>query len=266
MEDEETSLMPHNHSAWYARRRVPLLLLAGACALLIIVMAGPPRSRGKAEGSLPGEPNHASVHGGPAGKAAAAGGCECSKVRVDFYGESLCPDCQHMVRDVLAPMFSNGIADLIDLRYHAFGNVRNNSDGSWSYQHGDNEGKYNRYILCAQHFHSKQTEWFPYVRCLADNMHSLDHKADECATGQSWDAAQISGCANGDKGKQLERQAAEATWALRPRHTFVPWMVVNGVAIGSDYDKLFLYICTASSANPKPDACYDLPERMRHQG
>lgn len=43
-------------------------------------------------------------------------------------------------------------------------------------------------------------------------------------------------------------------------------MVVNGVGIGSDYDKLFLYICTASSANPKPDACYDLPERMRHQG
>lgn len=43
-------------------------------------------------------------------------------------------------------------------------------------------------------------------------------------------------------------------------------MVVNGVAIGSDYDKLFLYICTASSASPKPDACYDLPERMRHQG
>lgn len=38
---------------------------------------------------------------------------------------------------------------------------------------------------------------FPYVRCLADNMHSLDHKADECAAGQKWEAAQISGCANG---------------------------------------------------------------------
>lgn len=168
---------------------------------------GPPRSRANAEGGLPGEPNHASVHGGPAGSAAAAAaaaaaGCDCGKVRVDFYGESLCPDCQvgrptcwsgkagrqisqqaraeveqqvalprllrapgpelseraglcggsllccnlslprghchalwlavqqpsprcaacqcpllqHMVRDVLAPMFSNGIADLIDLR------------------------------------------------------------------------------------------------------------------------------------------------------
>lgn len=33
------------------------------------------------------------------------------------------------------------IARLFSLcrRYHAFGNVRNNSDGSWSYQHGDSE-------------------------------------------------------------------------------------------------------------------------------
>lgn len=51
-----------------------------------------------------------------------------------------------------------------------------------------------------------------------------------------------------------------------PPHALPRRMVVNGVAIGSDYDKLFLYICTASPADPKPDACYDLPERMRHQG
>lgn len=31
--------------------------------------------------------------------------------------ESLCPDCQHMVRDVLAPLFKNGVADLMRLRY-----------------------------------------------------------------------------------------------------------------------------------------------------
>jgi hypothetical protein len=101
--------------------------------------------------------------------------------------------------------------------YHAFGNVKNGSDGEFSYQHGPSEwgggmrrrdclqrgtpriplavapakplppharplvqtcrlavhgvctavppcaadeGKYNRYILCAQHFHPKQREWW----------------------------------------------------------------------------------------------------------
>lgn len=42
-----------------------------------------------------------------------------------------------MVRDVLAPMFSNGQAALMDIKYIAFGNVRNKSDGSYAYQHGD---------------------------------------------------------------------------------------------------------------------------------
>jgi uncharacterized protein (DUF2147 family) len=38
------------------------------------------------------------------------------KVEVGFFGESLCPDCQHMVQDVLAPLFANGVADLMSLR------------------------------------------------------------------------------------------------------------------------------------------------------
>lgn len=33
----------------------------------------------------------------------------------------------------------------------------------------------------------------------------------------------------GDQGKQLEKKAAEATWALRPRHTFVPWCALLGL-------------------------------------
>lgn len=29
----------------------------------------------------------------------------------------LCPDCRHMVKDVLAPLFENGVADLMKLKY-----------------------------------------------------------------------------------------------------------------------------------------------------
>lgn len=56
----------------------------------------------------------------------------------------LCPTLQHMVRDVLAPMFSNGVAALADIRYIAFGNVRNRSDGGYAYQHGEG-------AQCARH-------------------------------------------------------------------------------------------------------------------
>ena len=38
---------------------------------------------------------------------------------------------------------------------------------------------------------------FPYVKCFADKMHALEAEADACASGQAWDAAEISSCASG---------------------------------------------------------------------
>jgi interferon gamma-inducible protein 30 len=70
----------------------------------------------------------------------------------------------------------------------------------------------------------------------------------------------------GDQGKKLELAAAKATWALRPRHTFVPWIVVNGVALGGDFERLERYVCAAAPAAARPPACYDLPEGLKHMG
>ncbi|PSC74983.1 Gamma-interferon-inducible lysosomal thiol reductase [Micractinium conductrix] len=266
-----------HHKPWYAKRKVQGAAIAGAgcCLLLVFVMAGPrplindglvdgPTTTAAGAGvQQSGDALAATQKGGAVGAAAAAGR---SKVRVDFYGESLCPDCQHMVRDVLEPMFETGVAAVMDLRYVAFGNVRNNSDGTFAYQHGPAEGKYNRHILCAQHRHPGQDEWFPYVKCLADNMRALDSKATGCAEERGWDTAQIGGCAEGEEGKGLEQAAAEATWALHPKHNFVPWMVVNGAPIGALYDQLQMFVCAASPVEGRPEACYSLPERMQHQG
>ena len=44
------------------------------------------------------------------------GGSGGGLVAVDFLGESLCPDCRHMVVDVLQPLFANGVAELMHLR------------------------------------------------------------------------------------------------------------------------------------------------------
>ena len=48
--------------------------------------------------------------------AAVSGSGGGGKAEVGFFGESLCPDCQHMVQDVLAPLFANGVAELMSLR------------------------------------------------------------------------------------------------------------------------------------------------------
>lgn len=82
---------------------------------------------------------------------------------------------------------------------------------------------------------------FPYVRCLAEKMHQLGSEADHCAQAQGWDPAQISGCAGGDEGATLEKAAADETWGLRPRHTSVPHILVNGVPIWDDFGRLPRY-------------------------
>jgi hypothetical protein len=60
------------------------------------------------------------------------------KVKVEFYGESLCPYCIKFTLEQLAALFETGLADIIDLQYIASGNARPSSDGSGGIvcQHG----------------------------------------------------------------------------------------------------------------------------------
>ena len=44
----------------------------------------------------------------------------------------------------------------------------------------------------------------------------------------------------------LQRQAAHATGSLRPPHSYVPWVTVNGIPIGGAYEQtLQVFICAA---------------------
>ena len=46
-------------------------------------------------------------------------------------------------------------------------------------------------------------------------------------------------------GVELEVQAAAATAALDPPHVYVPWVTVNGIAIGEGYQFLLTFVCAA---------------------
>lgn len=189
-------------------------------------------------------------------------------VKVDFYGESLCPDCRHMVMDVLAPLFSNGVSKLMELRYIAYGNVRGDltKGEEISCQHGADECKYNRYINCAQKLlDNDQEKWFPYVLCMAENMSKLANQADICAEKVGLQSSDISTCGHGSEGDELELEAAKDTGALDPKHTFVPWVVVNGIALGAAFEDLGRFICVATPPGlGRPPACSELPESLKH--
>ncbi|KAK2076284.1 hypothetical protein QBZ16_001216 [Prototheca wickerhamii] len=179
---------------------------------------------------------------------------------VEFYGESLCPDCKHMVEDILAPMFESGVADLMTLKYVAYGKVK---DGQC--QHGPRECLFNRYINCAQELHPQQRDWFPYVQCLAGDLAHIEDKAPGCASARGWRHADLEACAMGSKGQALELVAEQATQRLEPKLTNVPWVLINGVPLGKDFENLDRYVCASSGATGRPDVCNDLTARTRYQ-
>lgn len=188
-------------------------------------------------------------------------------VNVDFYGESLCPDCRHMVLDVLKPIMDQGLGSFIDLRYIAYGNVRKTNDGSTQCQHGEMECLYNKYINCAQEMNSDA--WFGYVACMAEDLGTLrgsngDSRAEKCAQDNGLSAVKVKECATGKRGDALEKLAGSETDGLVPKHTFVPWIVVNGVAIGNDFENLDRYICAALDGD-LPEACFNMRPSIMHQ-
>jgi interferon, gamma-inducible protein 30 len=190
------------------------------------------------------------------------------KVIVDFYGESLCPDCRHMMLDVLQPIMDNGLGPFIDLRYIAWGNVRSMNGDTPQCQHGELECLYNRYINCAQEMDSNA--WFGYVSCLAQDLSALrrddgESRAETCAKENGMSHASLKTCATGDKGRSLEKLARSDTEALVPKHTFVPWIVVNGAAIGNTFNDLDRYICAAIGGD-LPEACFNIRDSIMHQG
>jgi hypothetical protein len=43
-------------------------------------------------------------------------------------------------------------------------------------------------------------------------------------------------------------------------------ILVNGVAIGGDFENLERYVCAAAPAASRPEACYQLPSSLQHMG
>lgn len=47
------------------------------------------------------------------------------KVEVNLFAEAGCPYCAHFTVASIAPMFENGLSDLMNFRYIAWGNAKN---------------------------------------------------------------------------------------------------------------------------------------------
>lgn len=193
------------------------------------------------------------------------------KVKVDFYGEALCPFCAKFTLTVVDTLIANKVMDAADFSYIPYGNAHFNQDsGELQCQHGPRECQLNKLLGCAIELHPTLNAWFPFVKCVErgefDGRHrrlfagsSIDDVAHSCAKEAQLDASQILDCYSGQRGEDLQQLARNKTDALRPPHQWVPWLVVNGVPLFDDMDNLQLFICAAAEPEQRAPACYEPP-------
>lgn len=196
-----------------------------------------------------------------------------SDVNVTLYAEALCPFCAKWVATTKHLFSEDKLGPLIEFRYVAYGNVRvNASSGELMCQHGPHECALNRVINCAQAHHPDWNVWLPFVRCIeeeAANKHDapdVENIVMQCGSDTHINGQVILDCSKGEQGNTLEREAGEETAALRPQHRYVPWLVVNGIALGGDYESLYKFVCVATAVHTRPDICFENPDPPEGDG
>lgn len=182
-------------------------------------------------------------------------------VDVNFYGEALCPYCARFIDNTAWKLYANGIMNLTNFRYVPWGNAHFTEDGA-ACQHGPSECGLNRILSCAIHLHPQQNDWFPFAKCVESRVLGKQEPiavAAPCANETRLDFKAIQDCADGEQGDKLQQQAANETAGLRPPHSYVPWVTVDGIPIGGAYEQLQTFIC-ANYKGKRPDTCYGPPQ------
>eukprot|EP01017_Pseudomicrothorax_dubius_P005203 TRINITY_DN11259_c0_g1_i1.p1 TRINITY_DN11259_c0_g1~~TRINITY_DN11259_c0_g1_i1.p1 ORF type:complete len:239 (+),score=33.70 TRINITY_DN11259_c0_g1_i1:61-717(+) len=154
---------------------------------------------------------------------------------IDVYYESLCLGCQMFIADSLTPALNaSRLLDMVNINLYPFGNAKESQgDQGWNFscQHGPYECYGNVLETCILNLASKRTALL-IIACLEKGVkegQGFDDTGPGCASSHGIDYALFKDCALSDKGNQYEHIIAQRTNALNPPHSYVPWIVVNGV-------------------------------------
>lgn len=181
-----------------------------------------------------------------------------SKVKVDFYMESMCPGCKYFTNHVLTDLITRpGFRDMVDLKVYPYGNGKLTGT-SIQCQHGSEECEGNKIIACMQSLYpvtSSSLGFMPAFECLEQASGVPAESAEACAAKNGIDYAQVKQCAEGAEGSRLALEAARATEALQPPHEYAPWLTLNGQPLRDRAYDLKEEVCKAFSGDKKGTMC-----------
>ncbi|XP_039194423.1 gamma-interferon-inducible lysosomal thiol reductase [Crotalus tigris] len=190
---------------------------------------------------------------------------KADRVSVSLYYESLCSGCREFLVLMLFPTWLM-LQDIMNVTLVPYGNAEESKEATkWHFdcQHGEEECLGNMIETCISHLYPEMD--FMLIFCMEssnDVIGSLPLCLKLYAPNAS--LADIKACVNGDVGNKLMHRNAELTRALKPRHEYVPWILINGVHTEKlqtqAQDSLFNLVCSLYKGD-LPAACKRPEER-----
>lgn len=159
-------------------------------------------------------------------------------VKLELYYESLCPGCRGFITSMLYPS-SVLLEDILDITLVPYGNAQETFDGEkfiFTCQHGKEECLGNMIEACLLNL--SKSDAFLSIFCMEvsdDPINAAESCVKLFSPDLDWKA--VMECVDGKSGNQIMHQNALKTKALKPPHTYVPWVTINGVHTEELQDK-----------------------------
>jgi interferon gamma-inducible protein 30 len=154
-------------------------------------------------------------------------------VTVDFYTESLCPDCEALTGNQLFNLMYL-LKGRVDLTIVPYGNAKTSIAGVVTCQHGEAECQGNEWENCAIAHYPSVTQHFEFFKCMEAKGASMLTSVPACAAQAIMDYDVLATCfgnsSASDEGYLLHMDAGRRT----PTHQYVPWILINGVLSPSE--------------------------------
>ncbi|CEM24584.1 unnamed protein product [Vitrella brassicaformis CCMP3155] len=168
-----------------------------------------------------------------------------SQVSVEVYYESLCPFSAKFIEMSLVPLMESPLRPFVSLTMFPYGNAK--TDGKhFKCQHGEAECALNTIQGCILHYSKKS---LAAIACI-----EKDLPQDWAQCVDTGERSAIETCTKDGEGTHLMQGAAKATEALKPPHTYVPYVVINGKHSEENEQNLERAVCS-SLGNDAPAYC-----------
>jgi interferon gamma-inducible protein 30 len=165
---------------------------------------------------------------------------QTSPITVTLMFEALCPFCQRFISNHLGNLYDQ-FRGKIDIELVPWGNSRLLPNGQISCNHGQSECDANRLMSCAIDI-VKTKQAIPFIVCFERQLTTypqVEQAMHHCSTFIRNDYREIRQCYNGEKGRQLQRQAAYRTMNIRAHPIIeVPYIVINNYSPSTDANGL----------------------------